>query len=240
MIDSSLPIVSRSRIELDRVRKNSGRDSGPRRRRRAIRASWVALSSPCSSISMTRTVGPSVSSPASRLIKASEIVAPSSTSQASVRSTRDFSAGSRASCALAAAPPSANRSRPRNAAPGNRFSDALGQSRLAAAQRTDDVVQRADVLQFKPFAAPGPRKVKRKVERKVERDAEAGGRSQQLREFGRSRSPPAGEVGPQAADFIDRIGELMKAAFQRGLVRSKCRFKTLRSRLPARAPPGRG
>ena len=114
--------------------------------------------------------------------------------------------------------------------PRQRFGYAPGQLGLAAAERTNDVVQRADVLQFKTFASPGPRK--------IERDAEAGGRSQQVREFAGSRCPPVAEVGPQAADFIDRAEELMNPAFERGLVRGKCRFKTSRSRLPTRAPLG--
>jgi hypothetical protein len=122
MIDSSSPTASKSKIELDRVRKKSGRNSEPRRRRCAIRASWVASSSPCSSMSMTRMVGPSVSSPASRRPK-----------------------------------PQKPCHRPRQAKPGW----------------------------------------------------------------------PAAEVGPQAADFINSVDELMNAAFERCLVRSKCRFKTL-------------
>ena len=109
---------------------------------------------------------------------------------------------------------------------------ALGQPRLAAAQRADDVVQRPDVAQLEPLAAPGPGK--------VEGDAELGGRSQQARQFSGGRRLAPGEVGPQAADLLDGVGELADPAFERCLVRGQGRLQALRRRLPAPAPPGRG
>src|SRR6185437_672063 len=87
----------------------------------------------------------------------------------------------------------------------------------AAAQGTDEVVQRTNVPQFKPFATPGPRK--------IERDAEIGDRSQQACEFAHRRNPSGRNVAPHATNLADGFDELMDATFKLGLVRSKGRFQ---------------
>ena len=137
-----------------------------------------------------------------------------------VCSTRDLSAGSASSCARAAAPPCSNRSRPKEDRLRQGFSQTLGQPCLAAAQRTDDIIQRPHAAQFEPFAAPRPGK--------IEGDAELGGRSQQAHQFVRCRGLALRETGPDVTDLLDRAGELADPHLQRCLVRGQGRLQALR------------
>ena len=76
--------------------------------------------------------------------------------------------------------------------------DALGQSCLATAERTDDVVQRADGLQLKTVRLP-------QGHGRSNATLKAGGRVHQApREFAGSRRPPAGEVEPAGGGLFRR------------------------------------
>ena len=180
-------------------RTKSGRAPGPRRRSRAIRASWEALSKPCSSMSMTRTAGPSASSATNSTSKASDARAPSSMSHAGPRSTRDLRSGSASSSDRAGAPPSDSRSRPRNAASGRVSARRLRQPCLAATQRAGDVGQRTDAAELEPLAAPRPGK--------IEGNLAFGGRPQAIAP-GRPRSAVGRDqdCSPKGSHLLHREG----------------------------------
>ncbi len=109
--------------------------------------------------------------------------------------------------------PSVERSEAEEDGTGQGLCQALGQSGLSAAKRTDDVVQGPDVAKLERLAAPRPRQ--------VEGDTDRAGRLYQQREVSCGWSLALTEIGPDAANLLREIGELMAPAFDDGLVRSQ-------------------
>ena len=197
----------------------SGRAPGPRRRRWAITASWVAWSSPCSIMSTTRMAGPSASSPASRAIRASDI------GGAVLEEPGQGPVDPRFERRVGVQPRPRRRGAIRRALQaqeggiGQGLGQALGQPRLAAAQRADDVGQWLDVVQLEPLAAPGPGE--------VEGDAAGGGRRRKARQLRDGRRPALREVAPEAAELLHHAGKLAEPGFEHGLVRRQGGLQTL-------------
>jgi hypothetical protein len=100
------------------------------------------------------------------------------------------------------------------------FGEMLGQSRFAAAQRADNVIQRPHVGEFEPFAAPRPGK--------IEGDAESGGRFQQARQFASCRGLALRDTAPKLADLLNRAGQRADPPFECRLMRGQGRLQALR------------
>ncbi len=97
--------------------------------------------------------------------------------------------------------------------------EAHRQSRLAAAQRTDDVGERADVVQLEALAAPWPGQ--------IERHLDFGGGLQQAHQLAGFGRPAAREIGAQLAHLRHRAGEIAPARFQRRLMPRQCGLKRI-------------
>jgi hypothetical protein len=97
---------------------------------------------------------------------------------------------------------------------------AFCQLRLAAAERTNDVIERSHVAQFEGFTAPRPGK--------FERDSDIARRLEQANEVPGLRDFAAAEIRAQTADFADRIAKLANAIFQCFLVCRQCTIESPR------------
>ena len=82
-----------------------------------------------------------------------------------------------------------------------------------------DVVQRPDVAQFEPFAAPRPGK--------IESDLHARGRRQQPREVARRRRTAFREIAPEFADPVHRRCKPAEPGLECLLVRGEGWFQPL-------------
>src|SRR5262249_43694274 len=99
----------------------------------------------------------------------------------------------------------------------------LGQAQrqpcLAAAQRTDDVVQRPDVVELERFATPGPGKVKG--------NAELGCWPQNTGKLSGGWRLTTGQAGPKIAYLLDSSDELADAIVERRLMRCQGGFQVV-------------
>ncbi len=102
---------------------------------------------------------------------------------------------------------------------GQGLRQALRQPGLAAAERTDDVVQRPDMSELEPLAAPWPGQ--------VESDAERGVRRRQPRQLPGARCLASRKIALQATHLLDHADNLAQPALKHRLMRGQSRLQAL-------------